>query len=70
MIEDKITFRIDGELKEKLQKLADNDKRKLSDFIRLKLEALVKEKTGVDKEKLFAEKEARIKRIANKVNEW
>lgn len=69
MIEDKITFRIDSVIKEKLQKMADSDERKLSDFIRLILEKLVKETALSDKEKLFAEKEERIKKIATMVNE-
>lgn len=33
-----IIIRVDESLKQKLQQLADNDKRKLSDFIRLQLE--------------------------------
>jgi predicted transcriptional regulator len=36
-----ITIRISKELKASLQKLADKDKRKLSDYIRLQLEAIV-----------------------------
>lgn len=39
----KITIRVDVETKNTLQLLADNDKRKLSDFIRIKLEAFLEE---------------------------
>lgn len=36
-----IHIRVDGDLKNKLQKMADNDNRKLGDFIRLQLMKLV-----------------------------
>jgi mRNA-degrading endonuclease RelE of RelBE toxin-antitoxin system len=36
-----IQVRVEPELREKLQKMADNDSRKLSDFIRLQLTKLV-----------------------------
>ena len=38
---EKIGIRVSSELKSQLQKLADEDKRKLSDFIRLELEKVV-----------------------------
>lgn len=39
-----IQVRVSDELKESLQKLADEDKRKLSDYVRVQLEKLVLEK--------------------------
>ena len=36
-----IAIRVDAETKKALQLLADNDKRKLSDFIRIQLEKLL-----------------------------
>lgn len=44
MKDETIVIRVDSELKMKLQKLADRDKRKLSDYIRLQLEKLVEKK--------------------------
>lgn len=37
-----IVVRIDPELKSKLQKLADNDQRKLSDYVRIQLQKIAK----------------------------
>lgn len=36
-----IVVRISNELKEQLQKMADKDRRKLSDFVRVQMELLV-----------------------------
>ena len=44
MKDETIVIRVDSELKMKLQRLADRDKRKLSDYIRLQLEKLVEKK--------------------------
>lgn len=38
---DAIVVRVDSDLKNKLQKLADDDRRKLSDYVRLQLEKIV-----------------------------
>ena len=45
----KITIRVDVETKDALQLLADSDKRKLSDFIRVKLEKLLEENMSTKK---------------------
>jgi predicted transcriptional regulator len=39
-----LTIRITNDLKKSLQKLADADRRKLSDFVRVQLEILVESK--------------------------
>ena len=41
-----VHVRIDKETKDKLQQLADNESRKLSDFIRLQLEKLTENKSS------------------------
>jgi predicted transcriptional regulator len=43
-METTITIRLSEDLKKSLQKLADNDRRKLSDFIRLRLEEIANSK--------------------------
>jgi uncharacterized protein (DUF1778 family) len=45
----KITIRVDVETKDALQLLADSDKRKLSDFIRVKLEKILEENVSTKK---------------------
>ena len=44
-----IAIRLDVETKKALQVLADNDKRKLSDFIRIQLEKLLEENVSTKK---------------------
>ena len=41
---DSIVIRVEPKTKRELQKMADEDKRKLSDFIRLKLEEIINKK--------------------------
>jgi antitoxin component of RelBE/YafQ-DinJ toxin-antitoxin module len=41
MKEEMLHIRIDKDLKEKLQKMADNDNRKLGDFIRVQLMKII-----------------------------
>lgn len=43
-METQIVIRMSDELKKSLQKLADADRRKLSDFVRVQLEILVESK--------------------------
>jgi predicted DNA-binding protein len=44
-----IAIRVDVETKKALQVLADNDKRKLSDFIRIQLEKILEENVSTKK---------------------
>lgn len=41
---EQIVIRVDDKMKKQLQKLADADRRKLSDYVRLQLEFLIAEK--------------------------
>lgn len=41
---EQIVIRIDSKMKRALQKLADEDRRKLSDYVRLQLENIITEK--------------------------
>lgn len=59
-----ITLRISKSLKDKLEKLAVNDKRSLGDFIRLRLEELTTDKDELS----FEEKQSLIKQRAEKFN--
>lgn len=43
-METQIVIRMDNDLKKAVQKLADADRRKLSDFVRVQLELLVESK--------------------------
>jgi predicted DNA-binding protein len=43
---EKITLRLPTEMKNDLQLLADNEDRKLSDYIRVKLKALISQEKG------------------------
>ena len=65
MKDEKITIRMNGDLKARLQKLADKSKRTLSDFIVITLEDSIVDKVGDDvRLKLFEEKVMKIKKIA------
>lgn len=66
--EEQITIRVTPEVKMQLQELADNDYRKLADYIRLKLEKMVLDKPADKRESVFSEKEERIKATAEKIN--
>jgi len=64
-----IFFRVSPNLKNRLQLIAESEKRTLSNFIINVLEGYISENDPklTAEEKAFAEKEERIKRIASKI---
>lgn len=63
--EESVTIRLSRDLKNKLQQMADDDLRKLTAFLRLKLEALAE----ANDDNSFEEKQKRIKAKAAKINQ-
>ena len=61
-----LSIRVTPDLLERLNNLASEDKRTVSDYVRIQLENHIELVTGKSGEKEFAEKQERIKRIAEK----